>query len=42
MEKIPESLQGRFRMIEDGYTYTIPLEDMVSCGNNDRRNYNDR
>ena len=40
IEKIPETLLGRFRMIEDGYTYTIPLEDMIVCDNNDRRNYN--
>lgn len=33
--KIPETLLGRFRMIEDGYTYTIPFEDMVVCGNNE-------
>ena len=40
IEKIPETLLGRFRMIEDGYTYTIPFEDMVVCENNERRNYN--
>ena len=33
IEKIPETLLGRFRMIEDGYTYTIPFEDMVVCEN---------
>ena len=37
-EKIPETLLGRFRMIEDGYTYTIPFEDMIVCENNERRN----
>lgn len=37
IEKIPETLLGRFRMIEDGYTYTIPFEDMLVCGNNERR-----
>ena len=40
IEKIPETLLGRFRMLEDGYIYTIPFEDMIVCGNNDRRNYN--
>ena len=40
IEKIPETLLGRFRMIEDGYTYTIPFEDMIVCENNERRNYN--
>ena len=34
IEKIPETLLGRFRMIEDGYTYTIPFEDMIVCENN--------
>lgn len=29
IENIPETLIGRFRMIEDGYTYTIPFEDMI-------------
>ena len=29
IEKIPETLLGRFRMIEDGYAYTIPFEDMI-------------
>ena len=37
IEKIPETLLGRFRMIEDGYTYTIPFEDMIVCENNERR-----
>ena len=40
IEQIPETLLGRFRMIEDGYAYTIPFEDMIVCCNNDRRNYN--
>lgn len=40
IEQIPETLLGRFRMIEDGYAYTIPFEDMIVCYNNDRRNYN--
>ena len=40
IEKIPGTLLGRFRMIEDGYTYSIPFEDMVVCENNERRNYN--
>ena len=26
-------------MIEDGYTYTVPFEDMIVCENNERRNY---
>ena len=39
IEKIPETLLGRFRMIEDGYTYTIPFEDMVVCENNERGHY---
>ena len=38
IEKIPEKLLGRFRMIENGYTYTIPFEDMGVCENNERRN----
>lgn len=38
IEKISGTL-GRFRMIEDGYTYTIPFEDMTVCRNNERRNY---
>lgn len=29
IENIPETLLGRFRMIEDGYVYTIPFEDML-------------
>lgn len=29
IENIPETLLGRFRMIEDGYVYTIPFEDMI-------------
>ena len=37
IEKIPETLLGRFRMIEGGYTYTIPFEDMIVCENNERR-----
>ena len=40
IEKIPEKLLGRFRRIEDGYTYIIPFEDMLVCENNERRNYN--
>ena len=37
IEKIPETLLGRFRMIEDGYTYTIPLEDMIVYNMTSRR-----
>ena len=40
IEKIPETLLRRFRMIEYGYTYTIPFEDMVVCENNEWRHYN--
>ena len=40
IEKIPEKLLGRFIMIENGYTYIIPFEDMVVCENNERRHYN--
>ena len=35
IEKIPETLEGRFRMIEDGYNYTIPFEDMIVYENNE-------
>ena len=37
IEKIPETLLGRFRMIEDGYAYTIPLEDMIVYNMTSRR-----
>lgn len=41
IEKIPETLLGRFRIIEDdytytGYTYIIPFEEMTVCRNNDK------